>query len=113
MSVIVAEQDGPHILVCKGAVEEVFAVCNRVKQHGEVVMLEEGHYDELQNMIREFNEDGFRVIAVAYKELPPAQTTYWWSTMTAWCWPDVSRSSTLRRRARPRRSESSRTTALR
>ena len=76
MSVVVAEQDGPHILICKGAVEEVFAVCNRAEQHDEVVALEEGHYDELQAVTRAFNEDGFRVIAVAYKELPRGQTTY-------------------------------------
>jgi P-type Mg2+ transporter len=76
MSVVVAEQDGPHILICKGAVEEVFAVCSRAEQHGEVVLLEEGHYDELLNVTREFNVDGFRVIAVAYKELPRGQTTY-------------------------------------
>jgi P-type Mg2+ transporter len=76
MSVVVAEQNGPHILICKGAVEEVFAVCNRAEQHGEVVMLEEGHHDELGVITREFNEDGFRVIAVAYRELPRGQTTY-------------------------------------
>ena len=76
MSVVVAEQDGPHILICKGAVEEVFAVCNRAEQHGEVVALEEEHYHELQTVTRAFNEDGFRVIAVAYKELARGQTTY-------------------------------------
>ena len=76
MSVVVAEHGGPHILICKGAVEEVYNVCNRAEQHGEVVTLEPTHHDELQALTREFNEDGFRVIAVAYKELPPAQTTY-------------------------------------
>ena len=76
MSVVVAEHGGPHILICKGAVEEVYSVCNRADQHGEVVTLEAGHYDDLRELTREFNDDGFRVIAVAYKELPPAQTTY-------------------------------------
>jgi Mg2+-importing ATPase len=28
MSVIVAERGGPHILICKGAVEEVFSICD-------------------------------------------------------------------------------------
>jgi Mg2+-importing ATPase len=76
MSVVVAERDGPHVLVCKGAVEEVFAACNRAEQHGEVVMLEEGHHDELLAVTRGFNDDGFRVIAVAYKEMPLGQTSY-------------------------------------
>ena len=73
MSVVVAEHGGPHILICKGAVEEVYSVCNRAEQHGEVVALEPEHHDELQALTREFNDDGFRVIAVAYKELPPEQ----------------------------------------
>ncbi len=76
MSVVVAEHGGPHILICKGAVEEVYNVCNRAEQHGEVVGLEPEHHDELQALTREFNDDGFRVIAVAYKELPPEQSTY-------------------------------------
>jgi Mg2+-importing ATPase len=76
MSVVVAEHDGPHLLICKGAVEEVYSVCNRAEQHGEVVALEPEHHDELQALTREFNDDGFRVIAVAYKELPPEQSTY-------------------------------------
>ncbi len=76
MSVVVAERDGPHILICKGAVEEVFNVCDRAEQHGELVQIEAEHYDELRTVTRDFNDDGFRVIAVAYKELPPGQTTY-------------------------------------
>ena len=76
MSVVVAEKDGPDILICKGAVEEVFAVCNRVEHHDEVAMLEEGHHDDLTKLTQGFNDDGFRVIAVAYKELPQGQTVY-------------------------------------
>ena len=76
MSVIVAEHGGSNILICKGAVEEVYSVCNRAEQYGEVVALEPEHHDELQTLTREFNRDGFRVIAVAYKELPPSQATY-------------------------------------
>jgi len=76
MSVVVSEQNGPHILICKGAVEEVFNICDRAEQHGELVQIEAEHYDELRTVTREFNDDGFRVIAVAYKELPSGQTAY-------------------------------------
>jgi P-type Mg2+ transporter len=76
MSVVVAERDAPNILICKGAVEEVFGVCNRVELRDEIVPLEEGHHEELRALTAEFNEDGFRVIAVAFKELPAGQTTY-------------------------------------
>ncbi|MFZ3323231.1 MAG: magnesium-translocating P-type ATPase [Usitatibacter sp.] len=70
MSVVVAEKGGPHLLICKGAVEEVFSACSRAEQHGEIVALEEGHHDELMKLTQDYNEEGFRVIAVAYKEFP-------------------------------------------
>jgi Mg2+-importing ATPase len=76
MSVIVAERGGSHLLICKGAVEEVFRACSRVEQQGAAVALEQAHAAELQAVSRDFNDDGFRVIAVAYKQLPDSKTTY-------------------------------------
>ncbi len=73
MSVVVAESGGPHLLICKGAVEEVFSACSRAEQHGEVIALEEGHHDDLMKLTKEYNEEGFRVIAVAYKEFPESR----------------------------------------
>ena len=69
MSVVVAEQDQPHLLICKGAVEEVLAVCKTVR-HGE---REEALSDELLARIRQvtaaFNEEGLRVVAVAARPM--------------------------------------------
>jgi Mg2+-importing ATPase len=77
MSVIVApEGSGPHLLICKGAVEEVVRACTRAERAGEQVGIEPEHADELGKVTRELNEDGFRVIAVAYKELPPGPAAY-------------------------------------
>ena len=76
MSVVVAEHDEHHILICKGAVEEVLAVCSRVR-HGEG---DEALSGELLARVREvtagLNEDGLRVVAVAAKELPPSKDNY-------------------------------------
>lgn len=76
MSVVVEENGGKHILICKGAVEEVFSVCNRTELAGDVVPAEPSHLEELRYVVNDLNEDGFRVIAVAYKEIPVGQTTY-------------------------------------
>ncbi len=76
MSVVVEEAGGKHILICKGAVEEVFNVCTRTELAGTVVPAERGHLEELRAVVNDLNEDGFRVIAVAYKELPVAQKIY-------------------------------------
>ncbi len=75
MSVVVAERDGPHILICKGAVEEVYHACDRIEFHGEVVPLEEEQREQVQEVAQRFNDEGFRVIAVAYRELPSGQAT--------------------------------------
>ena len=76
MSVVVAEHDAHHLLICKGAVEEVLSTCSRVR-HGEI---DEPLGDELLARIRavtaHLNGDGLRVVAVASKELPPVQENY-------------------------------------
>ncbi len=76
MSVVVEKDHATHVLICKGAVEEIYSVCMRAERHGEVVALGEEHSEELRAVIRELNEDGFRVIAVAYKEISSGQTVY-------------------------------------
>jgi len=76
MSVVVAEHDEHHLLICKGAVDEVLGVCTRVR-HGD---FDEALTPELLAQVRAvtaaLNEDGLRVVAVASKELPPAKDVY-------------------------------------
>ncbi|MBA1295593.1 magnesium-translocating P-type ATPase [Pseudomonas lurida] len=76
MSVVVAEQGLPHLLICKGAVEEILSVCNSVR-HGET---NEALTDELLARIRQvtaaFNEEGLRVVAVAAQPMAAGRDTY-------------------------------------
>ncbi|EJM22236.1 magnesium-translocating P-type ATPase [Pseudomonas sp. GM18] len=76
MSVVVAERDQPHLLICKGAVEEVLAVCTRVR-HGDA---DEALSDELLARIRQvtatFNAEGLRVVAVAARPMIEGRDTY-------------------------------------
>lgn len=76
MSVVVSTPSGRHVLICKGAVDEIFAACGRCEVDGEVVRLDPGHFAAARQQTRELNEDGFRVVAVAYKELDAPQATY-------------------------------------
>jgi len=76
MSVVVSERAHHHELICKGAVEEMFAVCTRVRHDGQTYPLDASVQERLQNVTRELNEDGLRVVAVAMKELPPDQVVY-------------------------------------
>ncbi len=76
MSVVVEKDHATHILICKGAVEEIFSVCTSVERDGQRVPIEPDHLGDLQEVIRELNDDGFRVIAVAYKEVPTRAQPY-------------------------------------
>ena len=80
MSVVVSERDEHHELICKGAVEEVLAVCTRVRLESgadpKEAPLDAAMLARVQQVTRELNREGLRVVAVAMKELPPSQTTY-------------------------------------
>jgi P-type Mg2+ transporter len=76
MSVVLGRDDGAHVLICKGAVEEVFAVCTQYAIGGETGPLDESHFATAKETTAALNADGFRVVAVAFKEMPPAQAAY-------------------------------------
>ncbi len=62
---------GAHLLICKGAVEEVFAACRYLERDGGILKLNAHHRAQALDKARSLNEDGLRVIAVAYKEIKP------------------------------------------
>ncbi len=77
MSVVVETPDGTaHFLICKGAVEEVSAACTQAESEGRVVSFDPGHAEELSSVARKLNEQGFRVIAVACKQVPAGPAAY-------------------------------------
>lgn len=76
MSVIVQKQDGSRILICKGAVEEVLSVCTKAEQAGELISIEGQHVEALGKVVQTLNDDGFRVIAVAYRKISAAETAF-------------------------------------
>jgi Mg2+-importing ATPase len=80
MSVVVSRQDDHHELICKGALEEVLAVCTRVRigsgDDAQDVPLDAARLERVQQVTRGLAEDGLRVVAVAMKELPTGQTAY-------------------------------------
>jgi len=76
MSVVIDEDGHHHELICKGAVEEIAQICDQVRIDGQAVALDAQLRKQLHQLNHDLNDDGLRVIAVAYKELPPEQTTY-------------------------------------
>ena len=76
LSVVVAREDGKHILICKGAVEEIFAVCTKYAIDGETGQLDQSHFEAAKKETIALNSDGFRVVAVAFREMDPSKTIY-------------------------------------
>ena len=76
LTVVLGREDGKHILICKGAIEEVFAVCTSYEIEGEIGALDPSHLDAAKHESASLNSDGFRVIAVAYRELDAAKDVY-------------------------------------
>ena len=72
MSVVVEDESGLNTLICKGATSEVMSLCSRVELNGEVVAVLPEHDAKRRQMVEELNGQGFRVIALAYKEMPGA-----------------------------------------
>ncbi len=76
LSVVVAHGNDKHVLICKGAVEEIFAVATRYEIDGTQGPLDESHFATAKEETIALNEDGFRVIAVAYRQIDNPKAAY-------------------------------------
>jgi len=72
MSVVVEDESGLNMLICKGAVDEVLDLCTRVELNGEVTPVQAEHDTRRRQLADELNGQGFRVIALAYKQMQGA-----------------------------------------
>jgi Mg2+-importing ATPase len=70
MSVIVEDDHNQQTLICKGAVEEVTRLSTKVEIEGQVIDVQREHDTKRQELVRQLNEQGFRVVAVAYRVFP-------------------------------------------
>jgi Mg2+-importing ATPase len=75
MSVIVEDKKGANLLICKGAVEEIMPICTHVEIKGEILERVPEHDAHRAERVKKMNEEGFRVIALAYKDIPEGPDT--------------------------------------
>ncbi len=86
MSVILEMKNGKHLLICKGAVEEMLGICTYAFNPGEdkelhiesdaIVPMDEEMRKIVLKTSRKLNEDGLRVLLVAIKEYDERPLTY-------------------------------------
>lgn len=72
MSVILEDESGLNTLICKGAVEEVMSLCSRVEINGETTPMQNEYGANVKQLVDDLNGHGFRVLALAFKEMPGA-----------------------------------------
>ena len=75
MSVILENEKNQHILICKGAVEEIMRLSSCVEINAEILDVLPEHHEHRKRRVRELNTEGFRVIAVAYRVFPGTDDT--------------------------------------
>jgi len=76
MSVIVQEADGAHVLISKGAPEEIYKRCTHYELDGEIFEMEDLIMSDVKDEYDRLSAEGFRVLAVAYKDTPNTQHVY-------------------------------------
>ncbi len=76
LSVVIRHESEENLLICKGSVDEVLKICQEVKIGDTVLEKTEQHSKTIHELADELGEDGFRVIAVAFKRLPLSDELY-------------------------------------
>lgn len=76
MSVIVETPEKKHLLICKGAFDEILSICHQVKIKESTVTLTKELKEKLKEDEKKLSEDGLRVLGVAYKEILETKKEY-------------------------------------
>lgn len=76
MSVVVARDDGEHLLICKGAVEEMLSICTFAKVGDVTEPMTDERRQDIKAMTHRLNEDGLRVLVVAVQREPSHDRPY-------------------------------------
>ncbi|MDW5498803.1 magnesium-translocating P-type ATPase [Pseudomonas lundensis] len=69
LSIVVADENNQQRLICKGAVEEMLEIATHVREGQQILPLDQTRREALQALAAQYNEDGFRVLVLATREL--------------------------------------------
>jgi Mg2+-importing ATPase len=75
MSVVI-DYEGDHVLICKGAVDEIFRVSTQYQVDEEVHPLIEMLKSDMMAEYEDLSSQGFRVLAIAYREFPRTKEVF-------------------------------------
>ncbi|MBO1916347.1 hypothetical protein J4727_13290 [Providencia rettgeri] len=75
LSVTVRTPKGEALLICKGAAEEMLAVCQSYQQDGELHLLDDQARVKITELVSDYNRQGFRVLLLATRRLNDAEAS--------------------------------------
>jgi P-type Mg2+ transporter len=75
MSVVVRTPEGKDRIISKGAPEAIFPRCKNFELDGHLLPMEHVHIDELGHEYEQLGQNGFRVLAIASKDVEPRDKT--------------------------------------
>jgi Mg2+-importing ATPase len=75
MSVIV-DYDGDHVLICKGSVDDIYRACTHYQIDDEIHLMIDLIKTDLLEEYEKLSRDGYRVLALAYREFPKTKTVF-------------------------------------
>jgi len=74
MSVVVQTPEGTRRLLAKGAPEQIFKRCSHFEFKGKIYPMQQIYLDDLRIEYEELSADGFRILAVAYRDVQTKPT---------------------------------------
>lgn len=75
LSVTVKTPEGEALLICKGAAEEMLAVCQSYQQDGHSILLDDHAKARIAELVSDYNKQGFRVLLLATRSLNDAEAS--------------------------------------
>jgi P-type Mg2+ transporter len=75
LSIAVSRGAG-HILISKGAPEEILRICSSIERGDTVTPITDGDIEQISAIYRAKSADGFRTLAVCYRDLQGDQVTF-------------------------------------
>jgi P-type Mg2+ transporter len=75
MSVVV-DYECDHVLICKGAVEDIYKACTHYQIDDEIHLMIDLIKDDLLEEYEELSRDGYRVLGIAYREFPQSKQVF-------------------------------------
>ena len=75
MSVVI-DYEEDHVLICKGAVEDIYRACTHYQVDDEIHPMIDLIKNDLLEEYEAFSADGYRVLAIAYREFPRSKQVF-------------------------------------